>query len=121
MKVSELLQILKNLPADQDLDVVTGEEWLPERLLATRHDEDFLFLEFDNQPSDVGGEIEARGFVEHEVTMLREKILQLLTETDDDNVKTDAILTLLLISHEKSSAEVIEILEDDANQNELSQ
>ncbi|SON48790.1 hypothetical protein [Vibrio tapetis] len=116
MKVSELLKLLKNLPSDLDLDVVTGEEWLPERLLSTKQDGDFLFLEFDNQPEDVGGEIEARGFVEHEVTMLKDKIVQLISESDDIDVKADALLTLLLISHENSSSDVIEILEEDASQ-----
>ncbi|USD66456.1 hypothetical protein [Vibrio sp. SCSIO 43136] len=112
VKVSELLQILNTLPSDKDLDVVTGEEWLPERLIASRYDDDFLFLNFDHQPEDLGGDTEGRGFVEHEMALLRHRIRQLLVEDSDISSKTEALLAMLLISHEKSSSEVIELLEE---------
>ncbi|BCL69527.1 conserved hypothetical protein [Vibrio nigripulchritudo MADA3029] len=114
MKVSELLQILSKFSDNNDPHVVTGEEWLPERLLTTKLNEDFLFLHFDQQPADQGGDEEGRGFVEHEISMLRDKIRTILEEEGDTSMKAEAFLALFLIGHERSSSEVIEILEEDA-------
>lgn len=112
VKVSELTNVLNTLPADSDLNIVTGEEWLPEQLIATSMVDDMLFMQFDNAPEDIQGE-EARGFVEHEIEMIRQRFEQIITEESDLKSKTDALLALFLIGHEQSSGEVIEILENE--------
>ena len=111
VNVSELKNVLNALPADTDLNVVTGDEWLPEQLIDTSIVDDMLFLQFDNAPEDIQGD-EARGFVEHEIEMIRHRFEQIISEASDTNSKTDAILALFLIGHEHSSGEVIEILEN---------
>ncbi|WP_406733109.1 hypothetical protein RJD39_03125 [Vibrio scophthalmi] len=110
VKVSELKNVLNALPADCDLNVVTGDEWLPEQLVATSTVDDMLFLQFDNAPEDIQGE-EARGFVDHEIDMIRQRFEQIIAEDSDNSSKADALLALFLIGHEQSSGEVIEILE----------
>nr|WP_217901860.1 hypothetical protein [Vibrio aestuarianus] len=92
--------------------MVMGEVWLPERLIDTQLDDNLLFLEFDNAPEEGEGENEARGFVEHEITMIRQRFEQILAEQTDNKSKADAMLALFLMGHEYSSSEVIEILED---------
>ncbi|MEZ9072184.1 hypothetical protein AB4086_12310 [Vibrio splendidus] len=111
MKVSELQNIIDHLPQDSDPDIVMGEAWLPERLVNTNLDGDMLFLEFDNAPEDNQGDEEGRGFVEHEIAMIREKLEQVLDDTSDTKTKADALLAIFLMGHELSSSEVIEILE----------
>ncbi|PMG36674.1 hypothetical protein BCU97_13000, partial [Vibrio splendidus] len=111
MKVSELQNIIDHLPQDSDPDIVMGEAWLPERLVDTNLDGDMLFLEFDNAPEDNQGDEEGRGFVEHEIAMIREKLEQVLDDTSDTKTKADALLAIFLMGHELSSSEVIEILE----------
>ena len=111
VKVSELQNIIDHLPKDSDPDIVMGEAWLPERLVDTNLDGDMLFLEFDNAPEDNQGDEEGRGFVEHEIAMIREKLELLLDEPSDTKTKADALLAIFLMGHELSSSEVIEILE----------
>ncbi|OEF23811.1 hypothetical protein A150_07730 [Vibrio splendidus 1S-124] len=111
MKVSELQNIIDQLPKDSDPDIVMGDAWLPERLVDTNLDGDMLFLEFDNAPEDNQGDEEGRGFVEHEIAMIREKLELLLDEPSDTKTKADALLAIFLMGHELSSSEVIEILE----------
>ena len=111
VKVSELQNIIDQLPKDSDPDIVMGEEWLPERLVDTNLDGDMLFLEFDNVPEDNQGDEEGRGFVEHEIAMIREKLELLLDEPSDTKTKADALLAIFLMGHELSSSEVIEVLE----------
>ncbi|MDH5877556.1 hypothetical protein AB6E22_09615 [Vibrio cyclitrophicus] len=111
MKVSELQNIIDHLPQDSDPDIVMGEEWLPERLVNTRLDSDMLFLEFDNAPEENQGDDEGRGFVEHEIAMIREKLEQVLDDPSDTKTKADALLAIFLMGHELSSSEVIEVLE----------
>ncbi|WP_139684850.1 VC1380 family protein [Vibrio tasmaniensis] len=111
MKVSELQNIIDHLPKDSDPDIVIGETWLPERLVNTNLDGDMLFLEFDNAPEDNQGDEEGRGFVEHEIAMIREKLEQVLDDTSDTRTKADALLAIFLMGHELSSSEVIEVLE----------
>ena len=111
VKVSELQNIIDHLPKDSDPDIVIGEAWLPERLVNTNLDGDMLFLEFDNAPEDNQGDEEGRGFVEHEIAMIREKLEQVLDDTSDTKTKADALLAIFLMGHELSSSEVIEILE----------
>ncbi|OLQ90319.1 hypothetical protein BIY22_04795 [Vibrio panuliri] len=108
VKVSELKSLLNTLP--DELDVVTGDEWLPEQLISTSVVDDMLHLEFDNAPEEVQGE-EARGFVEHEIQMIRDKFELIIAEASDAKSKADAILAIFLMGHELSSCEVIEILE----------
>ena len=110
MKASELQNLLTSL--NNDPDVVSGDEWLPEQLIAAHVTGDLLFLKFDNAPQESEGEEEARGFVEHEVTMIRQRFEQILEEHSDTQSKTDALLALFLMGHELSSSEVIEILEE---------
>ncbi len=111
VKVSELQNIIDHLPQDSDPDIVMGEEWLPERLVNTRLNSDMLFLEFDNAPEENQGDDEGRGFVEHEIAMIREKLEQVLDDPSDTKTKADALLAIFLMGHELSSSEVIEILE----------
>ncbi|WP_081090484.1 hypothetical protein [Vibrio splendidus] len=111
VKVSELQNIIDHLPKYSDPDIVMGEAWLPERLVNTNLDGDMLFLEFDNAPEDNQGDEEGRGFVEHEIAMIREKLEQVLDDTSDTKTKADALLAIFLMGHELSSSEVIEILE----------
>ena len=112
MKVSDLKKVLDALPNNIDPDIVMGEEWLPERLVNTMLDGKLLFLEFDNAPEDNQGDEEGRGFVEHEVAMIRHRLAQIINDTSSSETKTDALLALFLIGHESSSSEIIEILED---------
>mgnify|MGYP001386750292 CR=1 FL=1 len=113
MKTSQLIQFLSTLPKDQDPDVVTGEEWLPESLIDASFDGDLVNLRFDNAPEEDAGELEGRGFVEHEIIMLKDQIVTLMfDQTIDQKAKAELFLSLFILSHEKSSTEVIEILED---------
>ncbi|WP_070965457.1 hypothetical protein [Vibrio sonorensis] len=112
MKASELRDILNSLPEDVNPDIVTGEEWLPEQLTQCDHNGQHLFLQFDNAPEDIQGEEEGRGFVEHEIEMIRHKFEQILDDASDTKTKADAMLALFLMGHEKSSSEIIEVLED---------
>ncbi|EEX33605.1 MULTISPECIES: hypothetical protein [Vibrio] len=112
MKASDLKKLLDSLPEGQDPNIVTGEEWLPERLVNTHLDDEMLFLEFDNAPEEAQGEEEGRGFVEHEVDMIRKRFEQILDESSDTKTKADAMLALFLMGHEMSSSEIIEIMED---------
>ncbi len=110
MKASELKALLNSLPDGCDPDIVMGEEWLPERLIETRIDSDFLFMTFDNAPEEEQGEEEGRGFVEHEMDLIRKQIETLLLETDTTN-KTELLLALLVMAHEQTSSEFIEAIE----------
>ncbi len=109
MKASELITILNSLPTNTDPDIVMGEEWLPERLVETRLDGELLFFNFDNAPDEREGE-EGRGFVDHEIDLIRTRLQQVLDEDSDNASKADAMLGLFLAGHELSSSEVIEAL-----------
>ncbi|MGI9916713.1 hypothetical protein [Vibrio owensii] len=114
MKASELISIINNLPEGGDPDIVMGEEWLPERLESTTLNGDMLFMHFDNAPEDGQGEEEGRGFVDHEIDLIRTRLQQILDEDSDSASKADAMLGLFLMGHELSSSQVIEILEEDS-------
>ncbi|WP_117234686.1 hypothetical protein [Vibrio maerlii] len=113
MKASNLRNVLAQIPEGIDPDVVTGEEWLPEQLINASFANGVVQLEFDNAPVEGSGEEEGRGFVEHEISLIRSKFEQLLDEDISTNMKADAILALLLIAHEHSSAEFIELLNEE--------
>ncbi|GAA5644504.1 MULTISPECIES: hypothetical protein [Vibrio] len=113
MKASELKHILSSLPDHDDPVIVTGEEWLPEQLVDARRDGELLFLNFDSAPEDIQGEEEGRGFVEHEIDMIHLRLKEILDSDSDSHTKADAMLALLLAAHEKTSSEVIELLETD--------
>ncbi|MDV7102820.1 hypothetical protein R3X26_00195 [Vibrio sp. TH_r3] len=116
MKTSELIQFLVNLPENTDPEVVTGEEWLPEQLINASFDGNLVNLHFDNAPEEDAGEIEARGFVEHEITMIKDKIVQLMFETNlPPKTKAEILLKLIVVSHENNSDEVLEVLNNPAN------
>ncbi|NVN83639.1 hypothetical protein [Vibrio sp. Scap24] len=124
MKVSELQNIIDHLPNDSDPDIVMGEEWLPERLVNTKLDGELLFMEFDNAPEENQGDDEGRGFVEHEIAMIREKLEQVLDDPSDTKTKADALLAIFLMGHELSSSEVIEVLEmteDETTEGEMTE
>ncbi len=89
-----------------------GEEWLPERLINTQLNDQFLFLEFDNAPEEGQGDEEGRGFVDHEVELIRQQI-ELLLKEEDKGIKTKAemLLTLLIMAHERTSSDFIEMIE----------
>lgn len=89
-----------------------GEEWLPERLVDATVNGELMFLEFDSAPEDIQGDEEGRGFVEHEIDMIRYRFEQILLDSEDVKTKADAMLALFLMGHELSSSEIIEILED---------
>ncbi|GEM74514.1 hypothetical protein [Vibrio sagamiensis] len=112
MKASELNIILSQLLQEQDLDVVMGEEWLPERLEKTQICGNMLFLHFDNAPEDHQGDEEGRGFVTHEVNLIRLRLSQILYENCSNSSKIDALLALFLMGHELSSSRIVEILEN---------
>ena len=124
VKVSELQNIIDHLPNDSDPDIVMGEEWLPERLVNTKLDGELLFMEFDNAPEENQGDDEGRGFVEHEIAMIREKLEQVLDDPSDTKTKADALLAIFLMGHELSSSEVIEVLEmteDETTESEMTE
>ncbi len=110
VKVSELKTILNQLPNDLDPDVVMGEIWLPERLVEAQLDDEMLFLTFDNAPEEGEGEEEGRGFVEHEIELIRAQILNILADDSGPKTKAEALLALITLAHERTSSEFIEIL-----------
>ncbi|MBF9000431.1 MULTISPECIES: VC1380 family protein [Vibrio] len=110
MKASELKALLHTLPDGNDPELVTGDIWLPEQLVNAYSHDDFLFLDFDNAPEEEQGEEEGRGFVEHEVELIRQQIARILQEDSGQKAKTEALLALLLVAHERTSAEFIEML-----------
>ncbi|PWI34756.1 hypothetical protein DI392_00280 [Vibrio albus] len=112
MKASELKHFLSQLPENADPDIVTGEIWLPERLLEATFDGEMVNLSFDNAPEETEGDEEPRGFLDHEVSMLKERIEELMSESSDHKTKAEVFLRLFIMGHEKSSSEVIEILDD---------
>lgn len=87
-----------------------GEEWLPERLVETQLNGNLLFLSFDNAPEECQEE-EGRGFVDHEIDLIRTRLRQVMDEENDNASKTEAMLGLFLAGHELSSVQVVEILE----------
>lgn len=111
MKASQLMQMLTSLPEGHDPEIVTGEEWLPERLIEVRDNQDLLFLEFDNAPEDNQGDDEGRGFVEHEITLIKKHIMDIFLEKASLEHKQQAILALILYAHEHFPSEVVEMLE----------
>lgn len=110
VKVSELKTILNQLPNDLDPDVVMGEVWLPERLVEAQLDDEMLFLTFDNAPEEGEGEEEGRGFVEHEIELIRTQILNILADDSGPKTKAEALLAVITLAHERTSSEFIEIL-----------
>jgi hypothetical protein len=110
VKASELKQRLDDLPSDCDPDIVMGELWLPEQLVGTQLDGELLFLQFDNAPQEEEGEEEGRGFVEHELELIRYQLAQILREESLQREKVEALLALLLAAHEHTSAEFIEMI-----------
>lgn len=110
VKASQLNTILNQLPKDNDPDIVTGETWLPERLVRCQHEDELLFLTFDTAPDE--SEEEARGFVEHEIDYIKTQLHQIVTSQEQPETQTDALLALLLLAHERSSSDFIEMLEN---------
>ncbi|WP_234495983.1 hypothetical protein [Vibrio maritimus] len=116
MKVEKLKNILNSLPVDSDIHVVTGEKWLPERLVNTELDNELLFLEFDNAPDEASSDEEARGFVEHEVELLRRRLEEIVEQSSNTSQLLDALTGFFVIGHEASSSDFIELLEQMENE-----
>lgn len=112
MKVSEFKKLLEAIPLDTDPEIVTGEVWLPERLINVDIDSEFVRCEFDTAPEDGQGDEEGRGFVDHEVELIRTRIMQIFTEKASLEHKQQAILSLILFAHENEPSTVIELLND---------
>ena len=111
MKASKLLEILSDLPEGSDPDVVTGDEWLSERLINVTSQDDFVFCEFDNAPEDGQGDDEGRGFVDHEIELIENHIMEIFLEKAPLEQKKKAILALVLFAHEHFPSDVVEMLE----------
>ena len=75
-------------------------------------DGNMLFLHFDNAPEDSQGDEEGRGFVTHEIELIRWRLSQILQEDSSHTSKVDALLALFLMGHELSSSQILEILEN---------
>lgn len=73
-----------------------GEEWLPERLVDTKLDGELLFLHFDNAPEDGQGDEEGRGFVDHEIDLIRTRLQQILDEDSDKRIKSGCDVRFVL-------------------------
>ncbi|CAH0525930.1 hypothetical protein [Vibrio hippocampi] len=112
MNLVKLLDILNQLPKDQNIQVVTGEDFLPERLVDIHRDHDLLFMQFDNAPDEGEQTEEGRGFVDHEIELLRLRLEQIVSQSDDKQQVADALLGFFLIGHEASSSEFVELLEN---------
>ncbi len=112
MKVSDLKNTLKSIPDNTKIEVVTGEEWLPEHLIDAQLKDNLLFLSFDNAPDELEQGIEARGFVEHEMDLLRLRLEEVINNQTDKNKTLDALLAFFLVGHEMSSSDFVEFLHD---------
>jgi hypothetical protein len=112
VKVSELKNTLKSISNDTNVEVVTGEEWLPEHLINAKLNDNLLFLTFDNAPDELEHGTEARGFVEHEMDLLRLRLSEVLNNQTDNEKTLDALLAFFLVGHEMSSSDFVEFLHD---------
>lgn len=111
MNLENLLDILNKYPKDQNIQVVTGETFLPERLVEIQRDHNLLFMQFDNAPDEAEQGEEGRGFVEHEIELLRLRLEQIVSQSNDNQQVVDALLGFFLIGHEASSSQFLELLE----------
>ena len=111
VKASKLIEILSAAPQGSDPEIVTGEEWLPERLIDVSFQDNYVFCEFDSAPEDSQGDDEGRGFVEHEVELINQRIMDIFLEKASLEQKQNAILELVLYSHEHFPSDVVEMLE----------
>jgi hypothetical protein len=111
VKASKLIEILSTLPQGCDPDIVTGEEWLPERLLDVSFQDDYVFCHFDTAPEDQQGDDEGRGFVDHEIELINAHIMKIFLKKAPLEQKQKAILQLILYAHEHFPSDVVEILE----------
>jgi hypothetical protein len=112
VKVSDLKNTLKSISDDTNVEVVTGEEWLPEHLINVKLNDDLLFLTFDNAPDELEQGTEARGFVEHEMDLLRLRLSEVLHNPTNRAQTLDALLAFFLVGHEMSSSDFVEFLHD---------
>lgn len=110
MKISELIKCLQDIQAthDDDLEVVTGEEWFPEQLLASNVQHNMTFLQFDRMPSDIPVEIDARGFLEHEELLINTLINNVIFSELEPEAMVEKLTSMLIFSHENISSDVIE-------------
>jgi len=110
VKISELIQNLQNIQAthNEDLEVVTGEEWFPEQLLKSDVNNEMAFLQFDRMPSDIPIDIDARGFLEHEEILIKKLINNVIFSELEPEEMVEKLADMLIFSHENISSEVIE-------------
>ncbi|RQW63636.1 hypothetical protein [Vibrio viridaestus] len=116
MKASEMLYQLQTILKQTDPEIVTGEDWLPERLINLHQLDDLLFLKFDSAPEEGQGDEEGRGFVEHEIELIRQQIMEIFLEKTSLENKQEAILALILLAHEQMPSDVVQTLNDLKNQ-----
>ncbi len=110
MIISELIQNLLDIQETHggDLDVVTGEEWLPEQLLTVSINHNMTFLKFDQWPNDFITENDARGFVNHEEILIKKLIRNIIFSELEPEQMVDKLASMLIFSHENISSDVIE-------------
>ncbi|MCG7497137.1 hypothetical protein MHO82_09680 [Vibrio sp. Of7-15] len=114
MKTSELIQKLTEISklSPNDCEVVTGEEWFPEQLLEASHQDPHVFLHFDSPPVDMPREVDARGFIDHEVDLVKKSITDIVLSQQEPEQIIEKLTELLIFSHEHISADVIERLSE---------
>lgn len=112
MKASDLMYQLQTVLKKSDPEIVTGEDWLPERLTEIHQLDDLLFFEFDTAPEDSQDDEEGRGFVDHEIELIRQQIMSIFLEKTSLENKREAILALVLLAHEQTPSTVVQTLID---------
>lgn len=112
MKASDLMYQLQTILKESDPEIVTGEDWLPERLTEIHQVDELLFFEFDTASEDGQGDEEGRGFVEHEIELIQKQIMNIFLEKTSLENKKEAILALVLLAHEQTPSTVVQTLID---------
>lgn len=109
VKISELIQNLQTIQNEYgDIEVVTGEEWFPEQLLASTVNQNMVFLTFNHLPSDTPIETDARGFLEHEEILIKQLVNNVIFSELEPDQMIDKLAEMLMFSHENISSDVIE-------------
>lgn len=108
MKASQLQTQLNALLTRCDPELVTGDHWLPDPLTQVHLQDNLLFFEFEQALDADEGMEEGLGLVNHEIEQLTQTVIQLLNETGTSQSKAEKLVTLILLAHEKNSADFIE-------------
>lgn len=115
MKISELIQTLQSIQSthNDDLEVVTGEEWFPEQLLNSEVKHNMAFLNFDRLPTDIHAEIDARGFLDHEEILVKQLVTNVIFSELEPEQMIDKLAEMVFFSHENISSDVVEHFSQD--------